>query len=99
MKEVIYYTKLFDIYKTLLTEKQQNIFSLYYEENLSLQEIADNLNVSKSYVGSTINMIEEKLINYENSLKILAKNQKLSEILDLNNIDDIKSEINKLLED
>ena len=40
MKDFVYYGELYNIYGFLLTDKQQEIFSLYYEENLSLSEIS-----------------------------------------------------------
>ena len=52
MDKVLYYNNLFSIYQKLLTLKEQNIFSLYYEENLSLSEIAENLGISRSAVGN-----------------------------------------------
>ena len=50
MNKVLYFNTLFTIYAELLTKKEQNIFSLYYEENLSLSEIAENLKISRSAV-------------------------------------------------
>ena len=47
----IYLNELFDYYNVLLTKKEQDIFIDHYEDDLSLQEIADNLNISKSAVG------------------------------------------------
>ena len=38
---------LFEQYKELLTDKQREIVSLYYEEDYSLGEISENLNVSR----------------------------------------------------
>lgn len=69
MNDFIYYGKLFDIYAFLLTEKQKEIFSLYYEDNLSLSEIAEYKQVSKSYVGKIINIVKQKLDFYESNLK------------------------------
>jgi len=69
MKDFIYYGELFNIYGFLLTEKQQDIFSLYYNENLSLSEIAEEKNVSKSYVGKLVSDVEKKLDYYEENLK------------------------------
>ena len=37
---------LLDLYGKLLTKHQEEISLLYYSENLSLQEIADNYNIS-----------------------------------------------------
>ena len=39
---------LFDYYGELLTDKQQEIFKDYYFDNLTMQEIADNNEVSKN---------------------------------------------------
>ena len=41
MKEFVYYGELFNIYKGLLNDANKKYYSLYYEENLTLQEIAD----------------------------------------------------------
>ena len=69
MKNFVYYGELFNIYGFLLTKKQQDIFALYYNENLSLSEIAQEKGVSKSYVGKVINDIEQKLDYYEKNIK------------------------------
>ncbi|MBE6155657.1 MAG: DNA-binding protein [Firmicutes bacterium] len=68
MKNFVYYGELYSIYGFLLTDKQKEIFSLYYEENLSLSEIAEYKKVSKSYVGKLISDVEKKLNYYEDNL-------------------------------
>ena len=42
MKNIVHYNKLFDAYKNILKEEEKNIFYDYYEEDLSMQEIAEN---------------------------------------------------------
>lgn len=69
MTDFIYYGELYNIYGFLLTEKQKEIFSLYYEENLSLSEIASYKKVSKSYIGKIITEVKNKLDYYEDNLK------------------------------
>ena len=76
-----YLNALFDIYKELLTPKEQVAFMEHYMEDLSMQEIADNLNVSKSNIGMIVKRAEQKLNDYENKLHIFAKNQKIKEAL------------------
>ena len=88
MNKVLYYNNLFSIYRELLTEKEQNIFSLYYEENLSLSEIAENLQITRSAVGNTVKIVEKKLEEYEKKLHILAKNELLKMALN-DNIDTV----------
>ena len=61
---------LFDYYGDLLTDKQQDFFEDYYFSNLTLQEIADNNNISRNAVHKTLNVINEKLEYYESVLKL-----------------------------
>ncbi len=72
-EEYIHYNQLFDIYGNLLNEREKEIFSLFYEEDLSLQEIADLRSVSKSAIGNTITTINNKLDTYEEKLEFLKK--------------------------
>ena len=47
-------TMLFDFYGELLTERQKEFFDLYYNEDLSLSEIAENAGISVSYTHLTL---------------------------------------------
>jgi len=93
-----YLNELFDIYKELLTEIEQVTFKSYYGEDLSLSEIAENRNISKSSVGKTISIAEEKLKNYEAKLKIHETKQQLREVLDSNNLEKIKDIMKKIID-
>ena len=99
MKKIIKYNKLFDCYESLLTEKERICFKDYYEEDLSLQEIADNNKVSRTAIHKTIKNVEEKLDIYEDRLKLCKIIDELKEINDIDNINIIKERINKILED
>ncbi len=81
MEKFIYYTRLFDCYKKLLNEKECSTFSMYYEDNLSMQEIADNKGVSKSAIGSSIKNTEMKLTTYEKALHLEARLEKIRKLL------------------
>ena len=99
MNKVLYFNTLFTIYAELLTKKEQNIFSLYYEENLSLSEIAENLKISRSAVHNTVKIVERKLENYEQKLRVSAKNELLKEVVEEEPIKEkLKQEIQKILE-
>lgn len=93
----IYINKLFDYYQKLLTKKEQDIFRDYYQDDLSLQEIADNLNISKSAVGKTIKIVEQKLENYENILELNKKNQDINKLLSGNISADLLDKVNQIL--
>ena len=55
-------------YGGLLTQKQQDALRLYYEEDLSLGEIADELEVSRQNVHELITRSAQKLRKYEAAL-------------------------------
>jgi len=97
MEEFVYYNNLFDIYGSLLTEKEQVTFRDYYQEDLSLSEIANENNVSRAAVQKTIKTVLDKLKYYEDMLHIYDKNVRLREILNQNDINLIKNEIEKIL--
>ena len=52
---------LLDIYGELLTDKQQDILDLYYNQNLSLAEIAEEMSVTRQAVRDSIVKGENKL--------------------------------------
>lgn len=72
---------LFDYYGELLTTKQQEFFRDYYFDNLTMQEIADNNNISKNAVHKTLNAINNKLKYYEQKLKLFDKSKKIKELI------------------
>ena len=59
-------TLLYDYYGELLTSKQKNYFEDYYFNNLTLQEISENNNVSRNNAYKIIKDALEKLNYYEN---------------------------------
>lgn len=93
----IYLNELFDYYNVLLTKKEQDIFIDHYEDDLSLQEIADNLNISKSAVGKTLKIVEKKLIEYEQKLELNKKSTEINRILKENVSQKILDSINELI--
>ena len=98
MEKYVYYGMLFDTYKSLLKGNKEELFKLYYEENLTLQEIADDLKVSKSYVGKVIKDTEKILDELESKLHIYEDREKLEEILELDDLEKIKKEIRKIID-
>ena len=98
MKDFLYYNELFDLYGELLTDNERDNFLEYYQEDLSLSEIAENKNVSRSAVSKTINTVIDKLNNYENKLHMYQKKTKLMEITKIDDLNKIKEEINKMLD-
>jgi predicted DNA-binding protein YlxM (UPF0122 family) len=98
MEEFIYYNDLFDIYADLLTDNERENFRDYYQEDLSLSEIADEKNVSRAAIQKTIKNVIDKLNNYEAKLHIYEKNSKVIEALNSDDIEEIKKNIREILE-
>ena len=98
MKDFVYYNELFEIYSSLLTDKEKDTFKDYYCEDLSLSEIADNKNISRAAVQKMVSNVIDKLNYYENILKINKNNKLIKECLDLNNLDDIKNKLSDILD-
>ncbi len=72
---------LYDYYKELFTEKQQEYFEDYYHNNLSLSEISENNNVSRNAVHNQIKIVEARLEELESVLKLLERKEKVLDIL------------------
>lgn len=87
---------LFDYYGKLLTDKQQEFFEDYYFDNLTLQEIADNYDISRNAVHKTLNAIIKKLEYYEEKLKLYEKSLKIKELI-INLDEETKDKINDLI--
>ena len=88
MDDLVYYNRLYDLYGELLTSKQREYF-----ENLSLGEIAENLNVSRNAAFKQINIVKEKLDFYEEKLKLNEKSNRLNKIAKKISDASIKEEI------
>ncbi|MGL4797025.1 MAG: YlxM family DNA-binding protein [Paraclostridium sp.] len=86
---------LFEQYKMLLTDKQQEIVSLYYNEDYSLGEISENLNVSRQGVYDTLKRSEKILRDYEDKLGLVAKSKERERFTQdiYNKVVDIKQDL------
>ena len=72
---------LYDFYQSLLTPKQQSYMSLYYLDDYSLGEIAEEYDVSRQAVYDNIKRTEAMLEEYEEKLLLFQKFQERSKLL------------------
>ena len=82
---------LCQIYGELLTEKQFEFIDDYYNNDLSLSEIAENNNITRQAVRDVIKKGENKLFEYEEKLLIMKKMLKQEK-----QIQQIIEELNKI---
>ena len=64
---------LYDFYGDLLTEKQQEVIELYYNEDLSLAEIASHSGITRQGVRDSIKRAEFQLIELEEQLGLAQR--------------------------
>ena len=64
---------LLEIYGNLLTDKQRALLENYYNQDLSLSEIAENEQITRQAVRDNLKKGENKLFEYEEKLGIMKK--------------------------
>lgn len=64
---------LFDFYGDMLTEKQRQVVALYYEEDLSLAEIAENQNITRQGVRDSLKRAEAQMLEMEERLQLAGR--------------------------
>ena len=70
LEEIIYLNNLFDLYQSLLTPAQSEIFNEYYNDNLSLSEISEIHNISRSAASYSLKLIRKKVEKCEAKLHL-----------------------------
>jgi len=96
MEKFVYLNLLYDLYGELLTEKQRKYFEAYYFDNLSYGEISIKYGVSRNAIYHQLQLIEKKLLFFEEKLKLYSKKQEINDIIDLINNDKAKRIVENL---
>lgn len=84
---------LFSFYRNMLTQRQIDCVDLYYNEDLSLSEISENLGITRQGVRDNIKRAEHTMTDTEERLGLVAKFLGISD--KLCRIDDIIRDIEK----
>ena len=85
----IYLNNLFDIYQNLLNEHERQIFMDYYQDDLSITEIGENEQVTRTAIHKTIKSVEKKLITFEEKLSFYNKKEQIKQALENKKYDKI----------
>ena len=70
---------LLDFYGGLLTEKQRSVTALYYEEDLSLAEIAEDQGISRQGVRDTVKRAEQQMLEMEETLGLARRFRRITD--------------------
>nr|WP_309099331.1 putative DNA-binding protein [Fredinandcohnia onubensis] len=93
---------LYDFYQSLLTPKQRNYMSLYYLDDFSLGEIAEEYEISRQAVYDNIKRTETMLEEYEEKLLLFQKFQErrklIAELKRLSNQYDDSAELQNVIQ-
>ena len=81
IKKTVRYNSLLHVYGGLLSKTQFTFADAYFSYDLSLSEIADTHNVSRSAVEDAIKKALNKLDEYEKELKVLKNNEEIMELI------------------
>ena len=73
---------LLDLYGDMLTEKQKDVMELYYDQDLSLAEIAEHEEITRQGVRDSIKRGEAYLLELEEKLHFAEKFKRLVEVTD-----------------
>ena len=84
-------TMLFDFYGELLTDRQKELFDLYYNDDLSLAEIAENEGISRQGVRDVIVRAEAAMQEIEDKTGLIRRFEQMRSHLDA--IEDSANEI------
>lgn len=90
MEDRVEISLLMDIYGPLLTQKQSNIMELYYNDDLSLAEIAELNKTSRQAIHDLIKRCYKLLLSYESKLNLLQKSINREQEI-INFLEDLKN--------
>ena len=89
-------TLLFDIYGDMLTQKQRDFIGYYYDDDLSLAEIAENEGITRQGVRDAIKRAEAQLYDFEKNLGLKRRFDELKSGLDeISKMTEIINEVNR----
>ena len=75
------FSVLLDYYADMLTDKQKDVIDLYYNEDLSLSEIAEHENITRQGVRDSIKRGEQTMLELEDKFRLAERSQKYYEII------------------
>ena len=73
---------LLDYYAPMLTDKQRDVIDLYYNEDLSLSEIAEHEGITRQGVRDSIKRGEQTLYEMEEKFRLAERSEKYGSMME-----------------
>lgn len=80
MPKNLYISALLDVYGAYLNEKQRELCEYYYNDDLSLAEIAENVGITRQGVRDLIKRAEQTLVSLEEKCRYCERFLELKEL-------------------
>ena len=77
--DTFHMSMLFDFYGELLTDKQKELFDLYYNEDMSLTEISERVGITRQGVRDAVMRAEMSLRDIEDKVGLVKRYSRLSD--------------------
>lgn len=82
LEDVVRKGRLLDLYGPLLTDRQRRCMELYFDMDLSLTEIGEELSISRQGAYDMLNRASKALEGYEQRLQLLARSEAVRQQLE-----------------
>ncbi len=73
-------SELLEAYRLLLSDRQRDVLDLYYNDDLSLAEIAEDTGITRQGVRDAIKKGERALFSFEEGLGLVARSRRVADV-------------------
>lgn len=97
MENSVKFSIFLELYGNLLTEKQYEMLDYYYNQDIGLSEIAENLGITRQAVRDNLKKGENNLIEFEEKLHLFQKRNEILKISEQIKNSDLKKKLQNIL--
>ena len=97
MENSVKFSILLELYGKLLTEKQYEMLDNYYNQDIGLSEIAENLGITRQAVRDNLKKGENNLNDFETKLHLLQKRNEILKICEQIKNSELKKKLQNIL--
>lgn len=73
-------SELLEAYRLLLSDRQRDVLDLYYNDDLSLAEIAEDTGITRQGVRDAIKKGERALFSFEECLGLVSRSKRVADV-------------------